>query len=366
MSADHDIPRPVETLLATPELAEALESEQFRRFLDHIPVAVVVAKVAGEERIIYANPEFERLSGQDCATVEDQPWGVLAGEREGDPAGLPLGAAVLAGSEHLGTFRIARDAAEPAIVDAYANLIEDDAGVPVFRLVALVDVGRIIEAQRETLMQELHERDVLLQEMQHRVKNNLQMVTALIRIEARNAAGGGNMDGAFDRLAGRIEALQLLYQALANDGREGEVDLGTYLSQVASAVMRAHAEEGVRLELKVDAWPVSVNVAMPAGLVVNELLTNALKHAFAGRDGGTITLHSLVDATGCTVVVADDGNGLPEGVEWPRSGRLGALIVQSLRQNARAQLDVESTPGEGTRVTIRFSRAAAAPQTVAA
>ncbi|MFC7538466.1 ATP-binding protein [Siccirubricoccus deserti] len=108
-----------------------------------------------------------------------------------------------------------------------------------------------------------------------------------------------------------------------------------------------------------------MNVAMPAGLVVNELLTNALKHAFVGRDGGTITLHSLIDATGCTVVVADDGNGLPDGVEWPRSGRLGALIVQSLRQNARARLDVESALGEGTRVTIRFSRAAAAPQTAA-
>ncbi|MFC7538464.1 PAS domain-containing protein [Siccirubricoccus deserti] len=57
MSADHDMPRPVETLLATRELAEALESEQFRRFLDHIPVAVVVAKVADEERIVYANPD---------------------------------------------------------------------------------------------------------------------------------------------------------------------------------------------------------------------------------------------------------------------------------------------------------------------
>jgi two-component sensor histidine kinase len=59
--------------------------------------------------------------------------------------------------------------------------------------------------------------------------------------------------------------------------------------------MRSHAVEGIRLDLKVDTYPVSVNVAMPAGLVVNELLTNALKHAFVGRDGGTITLPSLVD-----------------------------------------------------------------------
>ena len=62
--------------------------------------------------------------------------------------------------------------------------------------------------------------------------------------------------------------------------------------------MRSHAVEGIRLDLKVDTYPVSVNVAMPAGLVVNELLTNALKHAFVGRDGGTITLQSLADAKG--------------------------------------------------------------------
>ena len=80
-----------------------------------------------------------------------------------------------------------------------------------------------------------------------------------------------------------------------SEGAQGdEIDLGVYLSQIASAVMRSHAVEGIRLDLKVDTYPVSVNVAMPTGLVVNELLTNALKHAFAGRDGGTITLHSLV------------------------------------------------------------------------
>jgi len=127
-------------------------------------------------------------------------------------------------------------------------------------------------------------------------------------------------------------------------------------------VMQAHAVEGMRLDLKVDTWPVSVNVAMPAGLVVNELLTNAIKHAFVGRDGGTITLHSLVGETGCQVLVADDGVGLPEGAEWPRPGKLSALIVQSLRQNARARIEVASAPDEGVRVTIFFARASAAPE----
>jgi two-component sensor histidine kinase len=162
-------------------------------------------------------------------------------------------------------------------------------------------------------------------------------------------------------LAGRVSALGLLYHSLAPDKHGESVDLGIYLSQIASAVMQAHALEGIRLDLKVDTCPVSINVAMPMGLVVNEVLTNALKHAFVGRAGGTITLHSLIDAEGCEVLIADDGIGLSSGVSWPTSGRLGALIVQSLRQNAGAQVKVSSSPETGLQVTIRFARADAAP-----
>ena len=183
------------------------------------------------------------------------------------------------------------------------------------------------------------------------------------RREARNVADDAEGER-FDRLAGRVESLALLYRALSEEGHGEEVDLGVYLSQIASAVMSANAVEGIRLDLKVDTWPVSINVAMPAGLVVNEVLTNALKHAFEGRDGGTITLHSLVDDHGCRVTIADDGIGLPEGVEWPKRGKLGALIVKSLRENAGAAITVQSTPGKGTCVSIVFTRAAAVEPSV--
>jgi two-component sensor histidine kinase len=98
---------------------------------------------------------------------------------------------------------------------------------------------------------------------------------------------------------------------------------------------------------------------MPAGLVVNELLTNALKHAFIGRDGGEITLRCVVDDTGCRITVADNGAGLPQDATWPKRGKLGAMIVQSLKQNARADIEVNSTPQAGMSVTLVFSKAAA-------
>jgi PAS domain S-box-containing protein len=362
MTANEEKAERVEELLATPDLAEALDNEHFRRFLDQIPIAIILSELKSRERIIYANPEFEKLSGQTAAEVEGKPWDALHGQDDSAGSdGGKLAAAITAASDCVGTFRIERGPREPAIVDAYSNIIEDDDGKPAFRLVALVDVSAHEQGQREQLENRIREKDMLLREIQHRVKNNLQMITTLIRLEARRSSGGAAA-APFDRLAGRIEALALLYQSLSDVGDNSEIDLGVYLSQIASAVMRSHAIEGIRLDLKVDAYPVSVNVAMPTGLVVNELLTNALKHAFQGREGGTITLHSLVDGNGCRVIIADDGVGLPAGVEWPKRGRLGALIVQTLRENAKAGLEVESKPNQGTRVTIRFTRTAAAPE----
>jgi two-component sensor histidine kinase len=227
----------------------------------------------------------------------------------------------------------------------------------------LVDIGEH-HTRRQEQDRKIQEKETLLLEIQHRVRNNLQMITALIRIEARNARG--KIETApFDRLAGRIESIQLLYSTLVEHGEAGEVDLGVYLTEIATSVLRAHAVEGIRLDLKVDTYPVSINVAMPTGLVVNELLTNAMKHAFSGQSGGTIMVHSVSDGTGCRITVADDGIGLPPGETWPKRGKLSALIVQSLRTNAGAKLDVFSKPGEGMRVTIEFAKAAAAPEPTA-
>ncbi len=356
MSQDDVKAEQVGALLATPDLADALESERFRHFLDQMPIAIIIAEIKNGERIVYANPEFEKLSGQGADALVDKPWTALQGE-EADGA-RKLGEAVVEDADYVGTFKIPR-ADDVAVIEVYSNIIENDAGTPCYRLAALVDTSARGETHREELEQRLRDKDTQMQEIQHRVKNNLQMITALIRIEARNARGRVDSEP-FDRLAGRIDSIQTIYRLLSDLGEKDEIDLGVYLSEIASSVMRSHAVEGIRLDLKVDTYPVSVNVAMPTGLVVNELLTNALKHAFVGRDGGTITLHSLSDGNGCKIVVADDGAGLPEGAQWPQRGKLSALIVTSLRENAKAQLNIASNPGQGMRVTITFKRANAA------
>ncbi|MEO7223931.1 MAG: histidine kinase dimerization/phosphoacceptor domain -containing protein [Devosia sp.] len=347
----------VEALLETSNLADALESERFKQFLDHVPFAVAVSELHPSERLTYANLEFERLTGTSAALVEGRPWNALPIKLVSTSDGSDLSTGLLSAEDYLGTFAVG-EAAE-IVVDAWSATIEDEKGVALFRLVALAQISTR-EGRQEELSRLVQEKDGQLRELQHRVKNNLQMITALIRLEAKNQPGDGTA-ARFSKLAGRVESLALLYRSLSADDQPDSVDLGVYVSQIASAVMAAQAVEGIHLNLQVDTWPVSLDVAMPTGLVINELLTNSLKHAFVGREQGNITLKCLVDDKGCSITVSDDGIGMDPSSSWPRPGKLSALIVQSLRQNAGATVAMQSSPGAGTRVEIFFARAAAAP-----
>jgi PAS domain S-box-containing protein len=335
------------------ELTQAVDTEEFRVFLDHVPIAIVVSKlVRGDQRIVYANTAYESLTGQLCADIRGRGWSILAAFRLEDEPHIPFDEALPKCDDFVGTFK--REQPEPMLVEAFSGLIENEDAGKTYRIVALIDVTAREKSQREELARKLRDKDLLLKELQHRVKNNLQLITSLIRLDARCQRNGDTVN--LDKLASRIEALQLLYQDLTADGLGKVVDLGHYLSQIASAMMRTYGVEGIRLDLKVDHAPTAINVAMPVGLLVNELLTNSFKYAFNGREGGTITVRCLrEDEDHCRVVVGDDGVGLPEGASWPVAGKLGALILQSLRENVTTDFNVESGCGRGMKATIAFT-----------
>src|SRR5262245_34854567 len=340
----------VENLLASPELAQAVENNDYRRILDSLPIAIAVSKRAGggEQRIAYWNPLFASLAGP---SLKGESWSILKTFVRDD--GIDLSAAVAEADDFLGIFHSASaDGSGGATVEAYVGRIEDEDGHEKYRLIALVEVTDREASQQGELERQVRDKDLLLREMQHRVKNNLQLIVGLIRLEARNAKRGDEVDLA--RLARRIEALQLLYQTLTVEGWGEEIDLGHYLSQIGSAVVHAHAHGEITLDTQFNFSPVSINIAMPVGLAVNELLTNAFKHAFPGRDSGRITLECVRDGDDYRVVVADDGAGFPPGITWPVEGKLSALIVQTLRENAKVDVTVMSS-GLGTRVVLTFT-----------
>lgn len=356
MNSDETTPSPdqVDQLLSSSGLALAIENDRYKHLLDHVPVAVAVSRGNGDaQRVAYANKAFEKLLALPHSDFENQSWTCLDGYINEDKPGQTLGEAIRDGEDFIGVFRPSGPVERLVIVQAYASVIESDDGVENFRIAALVDVGGRERAQIEQFEIQIRDRDMLMRELQHRVKNNLQLVTALVRLEARSAAEGEAV--ALARLASRIDALTVLYRTLSAENAATDIDLGQYLSEIATAVMEANAMPGIEIDLQVGYCPLSINVAMPAGLLVNEMLTNALKYAFVGRKGGQLKLVCKLEAGQVTVMVSDDGVGLGDHQEWPSPRKLGALILQTLKENAKnVKFNAASVRGQGTWFTLTF------------
>lgn len=362
MSADDGVPpsQQIGQILGSSKLVSALENDRYKHLLDHVPVAVAISRGTGDQQhIVYINKAFEYLMMLAPADVEGQSWTSLDGFALEDSPSKTLGEAIRDGEDFIGVFRPSVPLDRLVIVQAYASVIESDDGVENFRIAALVDVGGRERAQIEQFESQIRDRDMLMRELQHRVKNNLQLITALIRLEARSAKEGETV--ALARLASRIDALTVLYRTLSTEDAPAEIDLGQYLSDIANSVMQVSAADNIKIDIETGFCPLSINVAMPAGLLVNEMLTNALKYAFVGRSGGQLKLICRQDGGRVTIIVSDDGVGLDEHQQWPSPRKLGALILQTLKENAgNVVFRAETIRGQGTWFTLMLDAAPAA------
>jgi two-component sensor histidine kinase len=361
MSADEGTPssQQVDQILGSSKLALAIESDKYKHLLDFAPVAVAVSRGSGDQQhIVYINRAFEALMSMAAADAEGQSWTCLDGFLNQDHPTQTLGEAIRDGEDFIGVFRPSGPLDRLVIVQAYASVIENDEGAENFRIAALVDVGGRERAQIEQFESQIRDRDMLMRELQHRVKNNLQLITALIRLEARAATEGEAV--ALARLASRIDALTNLYRILSAENAPREIDLGQYLKDIANSVLDVNATTGIDIKVQAGYCPLSINIAMPAGLLVNEMLTNALKYAFVGRKGGQLKLICSYENGRVTLIVSDDGVGLGEHQEWPSPRKLGALILQTLKENAGNMVfRAESIRGQGTWFTLMFDAAPA-------
>ena len=185
----------------------------------------------------------------------------------------------------------------------------------------------------------------MLSEMQHRVKNHLAMIIGLIRLQARGKDWQAKRD--FDTLARRIEALQLLYEEMS--GRDGtgkhngsDIALGAYVTRVANAISHLDGRSGVRINIDADAMSVPLDTATQVGLLVSEVLTNALQHAFEGRDEGLVEVRLKELSAGVVrLTISDDGIGLSKDKKWPSNDSLGGRIANQIIQGLEAKLSVE-------------------------
>jgi two-component sensor histidine kinase len=199
----------------------------------------------------------------------------------------------------------------------------------------------------------LKEKTSLLNEVHHRVKNNLQVITSLLRLEA------GRSDHLVVKtvladMQGRIRSMALLHETLYRSGIFASADLAHYLRELAIQAFRAQAGGGAAIELKLDLTPVMVSMdkATPCGLLVNELISNCLKHGFPdGRNGEVmLTLKLLPDTQQAHLTVSDNGVGLPVDFEAKREASLGLQLAADLARQIGGELEI----GSGSMFSVVF------------
>jgi PAS domain S-box-containing protein len=207
----------------------------------------------------------------------------------------------------------------------------------------------------ESLTRTLKERDVLLQEIHHRVKNNLQVICSLISLQLRKLEPGENRD-ALSECRTRVQAIALIHEQLYQSRDYARVPFAAYVRSLGSGIFDAGAalRDNVRLELKVDDVRLPVDQAIPCGLVLNELITNALKHGF--KDGRSGSIHVELSKTSAGVVtleVHNDGIALPADFERTRATSLGLQLIATLASQLGARLSVRREPA--TSFQLSFS-----------
>jgi PAS domain S-box-containing protein len=204
----------------------------------------------------------------------------------------------------------------------------------------------------ELIRSALREKEVLLREIHHRVKNNMQVVSSLLNMQASQSKDAATK-AMLEESRQRVRSIAIIHEKLYNSSNLANIDFSIYLKSVADELLRTFGRPDIACVLDLESIPFEIDQAIPAGLVVNELMTNALRHAFPAA-GGTVRvgLRSLGDNQ-VELVVRDDGIGFPAGTNIPAATTMGLAIVRTLVEQMHGTITVDGT--NGTTCTVRFA-----------
>ncbi|MEJ2253584.1 MAG: PAS domain S-box protein [Nitrospirota bacterium] len=233
------------------------------------------------------------------------------------------------------------------------SIVADVLGEPM----AMVGVIRDVTERRrmeEQLRQSIREKETLIKEIHHRVKNNLSVVSSLLRLQSGRSKDRETRD-LFEESRNRVLSMSLIHEKLYRSEDPVRVDVRDYIGSLARELFESYRTSEVALEINVpeDVF-LDIDTMIPCGLILNELLANALKHAFPGGRRGRVSVgFARVEGGRLTLSVRDDGVGMPQGFAPGETGTLGMELVSSLLEQLDGAMDIRS--GQGTEVRITFA-----------
>ncbi|MEA3229620.1 MAG: histidine kinase dimerization/phosphoacceptor domain -containing protein [archaeon] len=214
-----------------------------------------------------------------------------------------------------------------------------------------------LKKAKKKIEKSLKEKEVLLREIHHRVKNNLQVVSSMLNMQARIIKDKNMIDVLFES-RNRINAMALIHAQLYESKSMSEINMKRFIERLMTQLFQSYTLKDIKISKTVHVidYPFPISIAMPIGLTINELLTNTFKYAFEGRKKGKINVALTASKKGkITITVSDDGVGLPKGFDIYKGKTLGLRLVTILVEDQlQGELKISSKKGEGTTFKIMF------------
>jgi PAS domain S-box-containing protein len=313
--------------------------------------------------IVYANPKFEQMFGYNANELTGKHVSIVnypTEEMSPEAVNQAIRTAVLANQEATYEVRNVKKDGTPFWCSATTSVFEHpDYGTVLVAVQQDIDDRKQVEAQRKQaeaqLRASLKEKELLLKEIYHRVKNNLQVIYSLLNLQSRYLQDPKALEVLKDSQS-RIRAMALVHEKLYQSRNLSQIDLRDYITSLAHSLLESYRtqRDSPALNLELEQGWLNIETAIPCGLILTELLSNSLKHAFPDQKSGEILISSTLSSDQKIILtICDNGIGLPPGFNLKTVSSLGLQLVRNLTQQIKGQVTINPT-SQGTEFQLVF------------
>ncbi len=330
-----------------------------QRLFELLPVA--------REKLIRGMPDGAIVTDSDGKVVEMNPAAQRMLGLQGSHEAMDIGRISDRWPSLAGCFRSASDAGQEVLIDGPEGMtwldtrvsaILDNRGRPAGWLVVLRDVTKRKQADEElrrsneALSVSLHEKEVLLKEIHHRVKNNLQIVSSILSLQS-GSISSESQAAMLRESQDRIRSMALVHEKLYRSRDLSRINFGEYVSSLIVSLAHSYiASPAIRTRVDIRDIYLDIDMAIPCGLIINELFSNAFKYAFPdGRAGEVCVSLSRRDGK-YELVVSDDGAGLPPDLDFRNTDSLGLQLVNTLVEQLEGTIELNVEKGTNYKITF--------------
>ena len=346
----HVANRTAELVAANRELRQS--EERFRQIAENIREVFWITEPP-DNKLIYISPAYEEVWSRACNSLPEvsQMWRDTVHPEDQEHV-FATAEKVQAGGDCDLEYRIVRPNGEIRWVRDRAFPVANDSG-EVYRIAGIIDDVTESKQAIEQIKSSLHEKEVLLKEIHHRVKNNMQVITSLLSLQSKTISDEKAL-AVFEDSQNRVKSMALIHETLYQSKDLSRIDFAEYLQKLVAHVSRSYRirPNAIKINLKVNDVSLPIDTAVPCGLIINELASNALKYAFPADTKGEVNIMFARADDQYTLCVSDTGVGLPPDYDPEQSKSLGMKLVRMLTTQLNGEMECRN--GVGTTFQITF------------